>query len=117
MVVGLGLKRRTRSCFPRSVVFSSQPRAVCDHAGPRAFSGLMLLIVGMMLLEHVVACGWFGIGSLTSESDTWLTKSGAEGEAFTAPLTRVIGPWARCNHWTMFRTCGCVCLCVYTLDS
>ena len=38
----------------------------------------------MMLLEHVVANhGWLGIGSLTSEPETWTTRYRAEvGRAF-----------------------------------
>ena len=33
-------------------------------------------MMGMMLLEHVIACGWFGIGSMDSENGmTWITTS------------------------------------------
>eukprot|EP00913_Durusdinium_trenchii_P030775 g28823.t1 len=54
---------------------------------------LMLLIAGMMLLEHVVACGWLGIGSLTSEPETWTTRYRAEAAAFTVKYTHSLR-WA-----------------------
>eukprot|EP00913_Durusdinium_trenchii_P014910 g13984.t1 len=46
---------------------------------------LLLLIIGMMLQEHVIACGWFGIGSFSSEENTWLTVSKNEYSSFTLP--------------------------------
>lgn len=37
---------------------------------------LVLIMMGMMLLEHVVACGWFGIGSMDSENGmNWIASS------------------------------------------
>ncbi|CAE7305791.1 Kcnh5 [Symbiodinium natans] len=38
------------------------------------FSLLVVMIV-MMLLEHVIACCWFGLGRMDSPTGTWLTKS------------------------------------------
>jgi hypothetical protein len=36
---------------------------------------LVIIITGMLLLEHVIACGWFGLGSMESASGkTWLTE-------------------------------------------
>ena len=36
---------------------------------------LVIIITGMMLLEHVIACGWFGLGSMESANGrTWLTE-------------------------------------------
>eukprot|EP00435_Cladocopium_sp_Y103_P036893 s2224_g9.t1 len=48
---------------------------------------LFLVIFGMMLMEHVIACGWFGIGSLDSESETWLRQSGAADSSFGIQYT------------------------------
>ena len=37
---------------------------------------LVLIIMGMMLLEHVIACGWFGVGQLEAANGmSWLIKS------------------------------------------
>ena len=38
---------------------------------------LMLVMIGMMLVEHVLACCWLGVGTLSSEPTiTWLKSSG-----------------------------------------
>ncbi|CAK9027299.1 unnamed protein product [Durusdinium trenchii] len=54
---------------------------------------LLLLIIGMMLQEHVIACGWFGIGSFSSEENTWLTVSKNEYSSFTLQYTHSLR-WA-----------------------
>lgn len=48
---------------------------------------LIIAMLSMMLLEHVIACGWFGLGSLSSESHTWITSSSKEGQSFTLLYT------------------------------
>lgn len=48
---------------------------------------LFLVIFSMMLMEHVIACGWFGIGSLDAESETWLNHSGALHSSFGIQYT------------------------------
>eukprot|EP00435_Cladocopium_sp_Y103_P009155 s4814_g2.t1 len=57
---------------------------------------LFLVIFGMMLMEHVIACGWFGVGSLDSESETWLSKSGAADSSFGIQYTASFR-WALSN--------------------
>ena len=48
---------------------------------------LLLLIVGMCLLEHAIACGWFGIASYSTWENTWLKTSGQENDSFTLQYT------------------------------
>ncbi|CAK9063243.1 unnamed protein product [Durusdinium trenchii] len=55
---------------------------------------LLLLIIGMILLEHFIACGWFGIGSLDLGGRmTWVEASGAENSSFTLQYTHSLR-WA-----------------------
>lgn len=49
---------------------------------------LVLIMMGMMLLEHVIACGWFGIGSMDSENGmNWITTSKLDEESFYKQYT------------------------------
>lgn len=48
---------------------------------------LIIAMLSMMLLEHVIACGWFGLGSLSSESLTWISANSKEGQSFTLLYT------------------------------
>eukprot|EP00434_Breviolum_minutum_P024619 symbB.v1.2.021740.t1/scaffold1878.1/size97411/1 len=48
---------------------------------------LLLLIVGMMLQEHVIACGWFGIAYAYSDESTWLTMNEKQNVSFTMQYT------------------------------
>ena len=55
---------------------ANSPRfsAVFSQVASVRFS-LVIIITGMLLLEHVIACGWFGLGSMESASGkTWLTE-------------------------------------------
>eukprot|EP00434_Breviolum_minutum_P014748 symbB.v1.2.013003.t1/scaffold911.1/size153015/1 len=46
----------------------------------------------MCLLEHIIACGWFGIGSLGA-TDTWLSRSEWHDASFTLQYTTALR-WA-----------------------
>lgn len=48
---------------------------------------LVIAMVTMLLLEHVIACGWFGLGSMSSESVTWISAAKQEGASFTLLYT------------------------------
>eukprot|EP00913_Durusdinium_trenchii_P022354 g21000.t1 len=49
---------------------------------------LVLIIMGMMLLEHVIACGWFGVGQLEAANGmSWLIKSNLIEETFYKQYT------------------------------
>eukprot|EP00439_Symbiodinium_sp_Y106_P011407 s1538_g1.t1 len=50
------------------------------------FSLLVVMIV-MMLLEHVIACFWFGLGRMESSSGTWLTHSAVADGSFANQYT------------------------------
>ncbi|CAE7707641.1 Kcnh2, partial [Symbiodinium sp. CCMP2456] len=39
-------------------------------------------MIVMMLLEHVIACFWFGLGRMESSSGTWLTHSAVADGSF-----------------------------------
>ena len=47
----------------------------------------MLLVIGMMLQEHVIACGWFGIASLGTHPTSWLSEHGRTSSSFTLQYT------------------------------
>lgn len=53
---------------------------------------LVILILAMCLLEHIIACGWFGIGSMETES-TWLSRSEWSDSSFTLQYTTALR-WA-----------------------
>ena len=44
-----------------------------ETEGAYTHFSLLLVMLSMMLIEHVIACGWFGLGSLSS-SNTWITR-------------------------------------------
>eukprot|EP00435_Cladocopium_sp_Y103_P074113 s223_g46.t2 len=49
---------------------------------------LVIIMTGMMLLEHVIACGWFGLGSMESANGrTWLTEYKLQDETFFKQYT------------------------------
>eukprot|EP00913_Durusdinium_trenchii_P032883 g30783.t1 len=48
---------------------------------------LLLLVIGMMLQEHVIACGWFGIASLGTHPTSWLSEHGRTSSSFTLQYT------------------------------
>lgn len=48
---------------------------------------LVIAMLTMLLLEHVIACGWFGLGSMSSESETWISAAKKEGASFTLLYT------------------------------
>lgn len=48
---------------------------------------LVIAMVTMLLLEHVIACGWFGLGSMSSERVTWISAAKKEGASFTLLYT------------------------------
>lgn len=49
---------------------------------------LVIIITGMLLLEHVIACGWFGLGSMESASGkTWLTEYELQDDTFFKQYT------------------------------
>ncbi|CAJ1343604.1 unnamed protein product [Effrenium voratum] len=47
---------------------------------------LVLVMMGMMLLEHVIACGWCGI-AMSSSSETWLNHSQVKDASFVEQYT------------------------------
>eukprot|EP00435_Cladocopium_sp_Y103_P010977 s954_g2.t2 len=53
---------------------------------------LVILILAMCLLEHIIACGWFGIGSMEGEI-TWLSRSEWSDSSFTLQYTTALR-WA-----------------------
>ncbi|CAE7622325.1 KCNH4 [Symbiodinium sp. CCMP2592] len=44
-------------------------------------------MIVMMLLEHVIACFWFGLGRMESSSGTWLTHSAVADGSFANQYT------------------------------
>ncbi|CAE7492914.1 eag [Symbiodinium sp. KB8] len=55
---------------------------------------LMLVMIGMMLVEHVLACCWLGVGTLSSEATTtWLKSSGLSDSPIMVQYTTALR-WA-----------------------
>lgn len=55
---------------------------------------LMLVMIGMMLVEHVLACCWLGVGTLSSEPTiTWLKSSGLSDSPIMVQYTTALR-WA-----------------------
>ena len=48
---------------------------------------LLLVLLGMLLLEHVMACCWYGLGSHDPSARTWLTTSRIRDETFFKQYT------------------------------
>ena len=48
---------------------------------------LLLVLLGMLLLEHVMACCWYGLGSHDPTARTWLTTSRIRDETFFKQYT------------------------------
>ena len=44
-----------------------------ETEGAYTHFSLLLVMLSMMLIEHVIACGWFGLAPLSS-SNTWITR-------------------------------------------
>jgi len=48
---------------------------------------LLLVMLGMLLLEHFVACFWYGLGTYDPEAHSWLTASRIREESFFKQYT------------------------------
>ena len=48
---------------------------------------LLLVMLGMLLLEHMIACCWYGLGSYDPEARTWLTASSLRDDTFFKQYT------------------------------
>ncbi|CAJ1442803.1 unnamed protein product [Effrenium voratum] len=48
---------------------------------------LVLVMMGMVLTEHVIACGWFGIAIFNSGAGTWLNHTSVKDASFAKQYT------------------------------
>lgn len=61
----------------------------------RIFLGIAKLIVFIMFVNHILACGFYWMGTLGSASgDTWIIENQLEGEAFAYQYTTAL-------HWSL----------------
>ena len=48
---------------------------------------LLLVMLGMLLLEHLIACCWYGLGTYDPDARTWLTSSNLRDDSFFKQYT------------------------------
>ncbi|CAK8985357.1 unnamed protein product [Durusdinium trenchii] len=58
------------------------------------YFGILLVILRMFVLQHVIACGWFGIGELATEEEnrSWILTHGFRERTFQYQ-------YSTCLHW------------------